>query len=30
MYEIIDDRKVIAKNYLLGWFIIDVLAIFPF
>jgi uncharacterized membrane protein len=30
MYEMIDDRKVIAKNYLSGWFIIDVLAITPF
>ena len=25
----IDDRKLIALNYLKGWFIIDVVAIFP-
>ena len=25
----IDDRKLIAINYLKGWFIIDVVAIFP-
>ena len=30
MYEVIDDRAVIVKNYLTGWFIIDVLAIMPF
>ena len=28
--EILDDRKVIAKNYLTGWFTIDVVAIIPF
>jgi hypothetical protein len=26
----IDDRKVIALNYLKGWFIIDLVAILPF
>ena len=25
----VDDRKLIAINYLKGWFIIDVVAIFP-
>ena len=30
MYEMIDDRKVIAKTYLSGWFVIDLLAIIPF
>lgn len=30
MYEIIDDRKKIAKNYILGWFFIDLFAIMPF
>jgi hypothetical protein len=29
-HEINDDRKVIAKDYLKGWFTIDVLSIFPF
>lgn len=28
-YNIIDNRKAIAKNYLLGWFLIDLVAIFP-
>lgn len=27
--EIVDNRKKVAINYLSGWFIIDVLAIFP-
>lgn len=27
--EVVDDRKLIAKNYLTGWFIIDLLAILP-
>lgn len=26
----VDDRKIIAKKYLKGWFIIDFLAIAPF
>ena len=25
-----DDLNIIAKNYLLGWFLIDIVAIFPF
>lgn len=29
-FYIIDDIKIIAMNYLQGWFIIDVTAIFPF
>ena len=29
-YIEIDDRKLIAKNYLSGWFTIDLSAIFPF
>lgn len=29
-FELVEDRKVIAKNYLTGWFVIDFLAIFPF
>ena len=29
-FKIVEDRKVIAKNYLCGWFTIDVLAIIPF
>ena len=28
--KIIDDRKKIAKNYLEGWFTVDLLAITPF
>jgi hypothetical protein len=28
--EIIHDRKYITKEYLTGWFVIDVIAIFPF
>lgn len=29
-FKLIDDRKVIASKYLRGWFIFDVVAIFPF
>jgi hypothetical protein len=29
-YKMIKDRKNIARNYLSGWFLIDVLAIIPF
>ena len=29
-FELIEDRKEIAKSYLMGWFVIDFLAIFPF
>lgn len=29
-FEIIDDRCKLAKMYLSGWFIIDLLSIFPF
>ena len=29
-YTIITDRKLIAKQYLKGWFTIDFFAIFPF
>ena len=29
-FKLIDDRKVIASKYLRGWFIFDVIAIFPF
>ena len=29
-FELIEDRSVIAKNYLTSWFPIDFLAIFPF
>ena len=28
--DIIDNRKTIARNYIQGWFIVDVLAIVPF
>ena len=28
--DLIDNRKEIAKNYLLGWFTIDIVAIIPF
>ena len=28
--DLIDERKKIARNYLHGWFTIDILAIFPF
>jgi hypothetical protein len=27
--EIIDNHKLIAKNYLLGWFFLDLASIFP-
>ena len=29
-FKIVEDRKVIAKRYLTGWFAVDLLAIFPF
>ena len=29
-YAIVDDRKNIAKTYLQGWFLFDVIAIIPF
>ena len=29
-FEMIEDRKLIAKNYLKGWFFIDMFAIIPF
>lgn len=29
-YELIDDRKVIAKTYLSSWFSVDFLSIIPF
>ena len=29
-YKIVEDRKVIAKIYLKGWFIIDIGAVIPF
>ena len=29
-FYIIDELKIIAMNYLQGWFIIDITAIFPF
>lgn len=29
-FELVEDRWVIAKTYMVGWFIIDFLAIFPF
>jgi hyperpolarization activated cyclic nucleotide-gated potassium channel 1 len=29
-YKTIDDRKVIACEYLKGWFMIDLLSIIPF
>jgi|APSaa5957512535_1039671.scaffolds.fasta_scaffold356211_1 hypothetical protein len=29
-YEVIDDRKKIAKQYLLSWFLVDFLSIVPF
>lgn len=30
LYESIDDRYKIAKNYITGWFFIDLMAIIPF
>ena len=29
-FKLITDRKVIARNYLTGWFFIDIVAIIPF
>jgi len=29
-YKIIDDLKLIAENYMTGWFLIDIISIFPF
>ena len=29
-YEVIDDRKKIAKSYIVSWFLIDFLSIVPF
>ena len=29
-FKLIDDRKTIAKKYLGGWFLPDLIAIFPF
>lgn len=29
-FQIIDDRCMIVKDYLSGWFIIDIVAILPF
>jgi len=29
-YEMIDSKKKIARTYLKGWFIVDILAIIPF
>ena len=29
-YKVIDDRKIIARTYLKGWFLIDFFAIIPF
>lgn len=29
-YEIVDDRKKIAKSYLTSWFLVDFLSIVPF
>lgn len=28
--QMVDDRKVIAKKYLSGWFLIDIMSIMPF
>lgn len=30
MLETIDDRKAIAKNYIKGWFLLDLLSVMPF
>ena len=30
VFKMIDDRKVIAVNYIKGWFLIDLIAILPF
>jgi DNA polymerase III gamma/tau subunit len=29
-HQVVDDIKLIAKNYVTGWFLIDVISIFPF
>jgi len=29
-FIVVEDRKIIAKEYLRGWFLIDLLAIIPF
>ena len=29
-FHIIDDTKIIARNYIFGWFLLDVMAITPF
>lgn len=29
-FQLIDDLRDIARNYLLGWFLLDILAITPF
>ena len=29
-FEIVDDRAIITKDYLKGWFVIDLIAIVPF
>jgi hypothetical protein len=29
-FKIIENRKIIAKKYLSGWFTIDIVAIIPF
>ena len=29
-FELVDDRKKIAKNYLKSWFMFDLLAVIPF
>ena len=29
-FEIVDDRKMIAKNYLNTWFIVDILSSIPY
>ena len=28
--DVVTSRKAIAKNYLFGWFAVDVVAVFPF
>jgi hypothetical protein len=28
-YQIIDDRKIVVKQYMKGWFLIDIVAIIP-
>tara|TARA_B110000285_G_C14782361_1_gene449154 strand:- start:359 stop:568 length:210 start_codon:yes stop_codon:yes gene_type:complete len=29
-FKLISDRKIISKTYLKGWFMIDLISIFPF